>query len=109
MLFSVEALNRHLLVCDRDFFVMISQSAQEQTVEVIKLVPKEQISEHIVQEIVVLAPQVMEKYVCRIAQSNRLGMFLRHRLERKMFRRPSRSHKNESQSAVLKRAKPTAG
>ena len=61
MLFGVEALNRHLLVCDRGFGAMFSQSAQEQTVEVIQLVPKEQISEHIVEEIVVLVPQVMEE------------------------------------------------
>ena len=61
VLFGVEALNRHLLVCDRGFCAMVSQSAQAQTVEVIQLVPKEQISEHIVEEIVVLVPQVMEE------------------------------------------------
>ena len=61
VLFGVEALNRHFLVCDRGFRAMFSQSAQEQTVEVIQLVPKEQISEHIVGEIVVLVPQVMEE------------------------------------------------
>ena len=61
MLVGVEALNRQLLVCDRGFGAMFSQSAQEQTVEVIQLVPKEQISEHIVEEIVVLVPQVMEE------------------------------------------------
>ena len=52
--FGVEALNRHFLVCDRGFCAMFSQSAQEQTVEVIQFVPKEQISEHIVEEIVFL-------------------------------------------------------
>ena len=61
VLFGVEALSRHLLVCDRGFCAMFSQSEQEQTVEVIQLVPKEQISEHIVEEIVVLVPQVMEE------------------------------------------------
>ena len=39
---------------------MFSQSAQAQTVEVIQLVPKKQISAHIVEEIV-LVPQVMEE------------------------------------------------
>ena len=61
MLLGVEALNRYLLVCDRGFCAMFSQSAQEQTVQVIQLGPKEQISEHIVEEIVVLVPQVMDK------------------------------------------------
>ena len=56
VLFGVEALNRHNLVCDRGFGAMFSQSAQEQTVEVIQLMPKEQISEHIVEEIDVLVP-----------------------------------------------------
>ena len=51
--FGVEALYRHFLVCDRGFCAMFSQSAQEQTVEVLQLMPKEQISEHIVGEIVV--------------------------------------------------------
>ena len=40
---------------------MFSQNAQAQSVEVIQLVPKEKISEHIVEEIVVLVPQVMEE------------------------------------------------
>ena len=61
VLFGVEALNHHLLICDRGFCAMFSQSAQAQTVEVIQLVPKKQISEHIVEEIVVLVPQVMEE------------------------------------------------
>ena len=61
VLFGVEALNRHLLVYNRGIFAMFSQSAQEQTVEVIQLLPKEQISEHIVEEIVVLVPHVMEE------------------------------------------------
>ena len=61
VLFGVEARNRHFLVCDRGFCAMFSQSAQEQTVEVLQLMPKEQISEHIVGEIVVLVPQVMEE------------------------------------------------
>ena len=39
----VEALNRHLLICDRGSCAMFSQSAQAQTVEVIQLVPKKQI------------------------------------------------------------------
>ena len=60
VLFGVEALNRHLF-CDQGFCAMFSQNAQEQTVEVIQLVPKEQISEHIVEEIVVLVPHVMEE------------------------------------------------
>ena len=70
MLFGVEALNRHLLVCDRGFCAMFSQSAQEQTVEVIQLVPKKQILEHIVEEIVVLVPQVMEEKTDTCAESH---------------------------------------
>ena len=61
VLFGVEALNRNLLICDRGFCAMFSQNAQAQSVEVIQLVPKEKISEHIVEEIVVLVPQVMEE------------------------------------------------
>ena len=61
MVFGVEALNRHFLVCDRGFCAMFSQSAQQQTVEEIQLVPKEQILEHIVEQIIVLVPQVMEE------------------------------------------------
>ena len=90
---------------------MFSQSGQAQTVEVIQLVPKEQISEHIVGEIVVFSTNDgrNDRNTCAESHS-RTSQGCSHASDsREILRRPSRSHKNEFQSAALKRAKPTAG